>query len=329
MKKLFLFSLALVFALTACSDDDNGDDGGTPSSAPVTNASSLSSSLNADGAARYNGDLPTLSQYSSDFTAQSRELVVTNNGSFDFYASSQSTADNMYMLLKVDSTDEFIAAPMLAQSGGRAAKMKQAWSASGRVQDGENMVYVTFTISTSLGISSSVSWPATVMFVNLGSQSVPTNWQSVINSSNCSAPDDVNIRVVPTGTGDLTITLTWNTDNTDLDLWLSEPGGDRIYYADRTLTDGDGNTVITLDYDDTDGYGPENIYATGEGQLPSGTYGVRVHYYSGSLSGQNPSNYTLTINNGGSVRTERGTINKSSGSSETPESLSPLYEFTR
>ena len=70
----------------------------------------------------------------------------------------------------------------------------------------------------------------------------------------------------------LRATLTWNTIGTDVDFWITDPNGEKCYYANDITASG-----LTLDVDDTDGYGPENI--TTEDVLV-GDYLVQVHYYS-------------------------------------------------
>lgn len=72
---------------------------------------------------------------------------------------------------------------------------------------------------------------------------------------------------------DFRATLFWDTDGTDVDLWVTDPYGEKCFYAHRTTASG-----LDLDVDDVTGYGPENI--TGESSLPPGEYFVQVHYYS-------------------------------------------------
>lgn len=68
-------------------------------------------------------------------------------------------------------------------------------------------------------------------------------------------------------------TLFWNTAGTDVDLWVTDPLGERCYFGNRNTASG-----LRLDVDDVNGYGPENI--TGENDLPAGEYLVQVHYWS-------------------------------------------------
>jgi len=72
---------------------------------------------------------------------------------------------------------------------------------------------------------------------------------------------------------DFRATLYWDTDGTDVDLWVTDPEGEKCYFANRTTASG-----LKLDVDDVNGYGPENI--TGESDLPAGDYLVQLHYFS-------------------------------------------------
>lgn len=72
---------------------------------------------------------------------------------------------------------------------------------------------------------------------------------------------------------DFRATLFWDTNDTDVDLWVTDPTGEKCYFANRNTASG-----LELDVDDVTGYGPENI--TGEADLPPGQYLVQVHYFS-------------------------------------------------
>ncbi|MDG6220528.1 MAG: hypothetical protein QCI38_03670 [Candidatus Thermoplasmatota archaeon] len=88
----------------------------------------------------------------------------------------------------------------------------------------------------------------------------------------------------------LTITLTWDTGKSDVDLHVLEPTidsnpGRHIYYSNKGSS-GSGNPY--LDFDDTSGYGPEHYIATegstlpnyqGEGVSLYGEYKIRIHYF--------------------------------------------------
>lgn len=79
-------------------------------------------------------------------------------------------------------------------------------------------------------------------------------------------------------TGDVQVTLTWDSVN-DLDLWVTDPSGEVIYYRHKTSASGG-----KLDVDANAGCGSrtsspvENIFWS-SGGAPDGTYSVSVHYY--------------------------------------------------
>lgn len=70
---------------------------------------------------------------------------------------------------------------------------------------------------------------------------------------------------------DVRIVISWTADDADIDLWVDEPGGERVYYGD-TLSSAGG----LISNDMTDGYGPEE-YAIR--RAPRGAYRVRVNGY--------------------------------------------------
>ncbi|NEX91268.1 hypothetical protein, partial [Caulobacter sp. 17J65-9] len=70
---------------------------------------------------------------------------------------------------------------------------------------------------------------------------------------------------------DLRVVLEWNTDKTDMDLWLDEPSGERAIYSHPKTGIGG-----RLSNDMTRGYGPEEYLLR---RAPNGEYAVRVHGY--------------------------------------------------
>jgi hypothetical protein len=75
----------------------------------------------------------------------------------------------------------------------------------------------------------------------------------------------------PQPKSDLRVTIAWNTDATDIDLWVIEPDGAKCFYShNRTQSGGE------LSQDQTQGYGPER-YQIAKAQ--PGVYTVIVHYY--------------------------------------------------
>ncbi len=73
---------------------------------------------------------------------------------------------------------------------------------------------------------------------------------------------------------DLRVVLGWDADNTDMDLWVTDPGGERCYYGHRFTQQGGR---MSLDF--TGGYGPEEFSL--RRALP-GKYKVEVNYFGSS-----------------------------------------------
>jgi uncharacterized protein YfaP (DUF2135 family) len=111
--------------------------------------------------------------------------------------------------------------------------------------------------------------------------------------------------------------ISWDKNDTDVDLHFSWSGGSECYYSNKTPIWGSAATSPRLDVDDTNGYGPENITI---GALPgSGTYALRVHYYSDH--GKGPTNVIASIyKDGVAIFSDSRTM--SNGENWT------LYQFT-
>lgn len=86
------------------------------------------------------------------------------------------------------------------------------------------------------------------------------------------------------------VTLTWDKNDTDLDLYVIDPQGDYSSYYHMTTSDGG-----ELDYDDTSGYGPEHWTLSDSDTVRwnEEAYLVRVHYYSDN--GNGGTNYKLSV----------------------------------
>ncbi len=101
----------------------------------------------------------------------------------------------------------------------------------------------------------------------------------------------------------LRVILSWDTNNTDLDLHMVTPDGDHSYYGNRVLANG-----AALDIDVTTGYGPE-IFSM-PAPLP-GTYLVYLNYYGGN-SEEEITTANITI------LTDEGTANEKKQSFRVP-----------
>ncbi|MBR6436048.1 MAG: hypothetical protein IKS45_06040, partial [Thermoguttaceae bacterium] len=74
-------------------------------------------------------------------------------------------------------------------------------------------------------------------------------------------PVDVDVRIV----------MTWSADNTDIDLHVTEPSGETVFYGHRLSVAGG---MISRDF--TGGYGPEEYMIH---KAPKGKYKIKAHYY--------------------------------------------------
>ena len=76
------------------------------------------------------------------------------------------------------------------------------------------------------------------------------------------------IRALPL---DLRVILTWDADNTDMDLWITDPNGERVYYGHNLSYQGGR---ISKDF--TGGYGPEEFSLR---VAKPGRYRIETNYY--------------------------------------------------
>jgi len=81
--------------------------------------------------------------------------------------------------------------------------------------------------------------------------------------------------------------LRWDTDDNDLDIYSTDKNNGTIWYSNLQQSSG------YLDYDDTEGYGPEVLSYKDDGSdlYINGTFSIDVHYYSGSQT----TNYVLNV----------------------------------
>jgi Ca-activated chloride channel homolog len=70
---------------------------------------------------------------------------------------------------------------------------------------------------------------------------------------------------------DLRVVLAWDADDTDIDLWVTDPNGEKVYYGHRLSYQGG-----RISNDFTDGYGPEEFLLK---TAKPGKYQVRAEFY--------------------------------------------------
>ncbi len=123
---------------------------------------------------------------------------------------------------------------------------------------------------------------------------------SILERTGAGAPWPLDPRLRRLLDLDVRIVLTWDTDQTDMDLWVVEPGGEKCYYS-HPLTSIGG----ALSRDFTGGYGPEE-YAVRRAR--GGEYAVKANYYgsrSQSLTGPTTVQATIVTDFGRPGETRR------------------------
>ena len=70
---------------------------------------------------------------------------------------------------------------------------------------------------------------------------------------------------------DLRVALSWDSDNSDMDLWVTDPNGEKCYYSNKRTYQGG---LISNDF--TGGYGPEEFVLR---DAKPGLYRVEAHYF--------------------------------------------------
>lgn len=65
--------------------------------------------------------------------------------------------------------------------------------------------------------------------------------------------------------------INWNKNETDIDLWVTDPRGEKCFYSNPTTVAGG-----RISNDFTTGFGPEQFMLK---KAPSGEYKIEVNYY--------------------------------------------------
>jgi len=167
------------------------------------------------------------------------------------------------------------------------------------------------------------------------SETMPTPLAGLTNSGNPGAGNGdgfglakfgnggETVRGVKVQVGDPQFTLLWDT-TVDIDLHVIEPGGKEIFWNDRK-----GRRGGELDVDNTEGFGPENIYwmkqnEDGSRELgpgPPGEYRWFVEYYGG--------NRGIPLNTRWKVRVKHeGRVEIFQGRLTVPGSRTKMYTLT-
>jgi len=94
---------------------------------------------------------------------------------------------------------------------------------------------------------------------------------NIINTQKGLRTSFIDKRLLKKEPVDIRVVLTWDTDNSDMDLWVTDPEEERCYYGHRKTYLG---SIISQDV--TGGYGPEEFMLK---KAPKGNYKIEVDYY--------------------------------------------------
>lgn len=111
---------------------------------------------------------------------------------------------------------------------------------------------------------------------------------------------------------DLRVVLTWDADNTDIDLWVTDPNGEKAYYGNRLTYQGGR---MSLDF--TGGYGPEEFSLK---NAKPGRYKVEAQYFGDrqqKVTGPTTLQVTLATKFGSAGHKEQAITLRLKGRSET------------
>ena len=94
---------------------------------------------------------------------------------------------------------------------------------------------------------------------------------NIINTQKGLRTSFIDKRLLKKEPVDIRVVLTWDTDNSDMDLWVTDPEEERCFYRHRETYLGG---IISQDV--TGGYGPEEFMLK---KAPKGNYKIEVNYY--------------------------------------------------
>jgi TonB-dependent SusC/RagA subfamily outer membrane receptor len=92
-----------------------------------------------------------------------------------------------------------------------------------------------------------------------------TKYKPFVNTSS------IDKKLIHSMSVDIRVVLNWNMNDTDIDLWITDPNGEKCFFSNPQTKIG-GH----LSEDFTDGYGPEQFLLK---KAVKGKYKIQVHYY--------------------------------------------------
>ncbi len=166
--------------------------------------------------------------------------------------------------------DRLAAAAALAPSDARIA-FERADTAQ-RLGRGDEAARLFRSVIGTAGASASLRYPAAQRLAQL----LGASRREALASGDPGRAEELLGQIEALGIAggvrnDIKVFLSWDTDRTDVDLWVTNPRGEKVFYERKQGSLGDAL------YDDvTTGYGPESYSAR---DAVPGTYLVQVNFY--------------------------------------------------
>jgi hypothetical protein len=293
MKKTILLCI-LSISVFSCSSDD----GGSKSNDYVTDVESLMSKITIEGAVLKNGNIPVPEGVLGDnINSIPNTVIVTSNSLFSIPIKTDNSEGRIprIVFIKLEGSSKYYQIDL--DDNGNPVGSNRSISAEHRVRLSCNGSSNIGLPANGADTSSPYINAAEVYTYSPPLQSQVGDLSFLQNRNYWSTKRIINFKVLDVGTGDVQISMTWDTQS-DVDLWLTEPNGNKIYYANKISSTGG-----ELDFDNTSEYGPENIFY--KTVAPSGTYKVEVDYFSGAPL---VTNYNIVVKKGNSITSYEGTL---------------------
>lgn len=343
-----LWSLALMLCLSACieigDDSSTDDDEVAPSSAQEeVTSTNISSVLEINGATPLTNEVTIPDSLSGIEASSADEVVVTANSRFKMTLAVDE-ADvpagkkvGGYLLELPGGDQLFVAAT--DQAGQRSENAvdqrrmkKPKRKGGGEVRDFTPSTRVNTVANTEIDIN---GWSSSEFFLDTSIEALIIKILPLLvdegdlveslsdinlaDSSTWLGVQELVMSVIAVATNPIQATLTWNTA-TDLDLWVVEPDQNTIIYYQPTSS----TSLGWLDFDDIDGYGPENI--TYNYKMPEGSYKVYVHYFDGDVD----TDYSVTLTINGTTQEFSGSFAGTVSNDDTigGDSVDEITSFT-
>lgn len=301
LKEIILL-FAISVSIMGCSSDG---DSNTDSVDYVKDAASLMRNMKLDGATIKTGDVPFPEGELTDvITSMPRTVVVTTNSLFRIPIQTTTTDGRIprIVFIKLEGSDKYYQID-IDENGIPVASNRSSNNPPPRIPlscTGGSNVRLEAN-----GFQETPSYenPAEVYTFSPPVQAAPADFGSFFTDRTLWSKKSITFKALDVGTGDVQVSLTWDTE-TDVDLWLTEPNSNKIWYANKQSSTGG-----ELDFDNTSGYGPENIFY--QNTAPSGTYKVEVNYFS-RRNVTTGTNYNVVVKNGSQITSYDGTLTVSS-----------------